>query len=395
VANGRADTAYERQVSVPFTRTLICPEAGRAVLDVLASGWVTSGQQVVEFERELAAYLGVEHAVAVSSCTAAIELALRALELPLGSKVLTSSMTFCGAVSAIRHAGHVPVLADVDETTAMLSAETIATAVADCDGVDALVVVHMGGLPSDVEELAAAAGLGLDLVIEDAAHALGTRVGSKAVGTISRASCFSFYATKNLPIGEGGMVTTNDPRVAERVREARLHGMSADAWRRYRPGGSWRYDVRVDGIKANMTDVQAVIGRAQLRHFDEYQARRAAVARRYDLGLADIAGLRLPPRPSSGRHAWHLYAVRVLTEYGVTRDDLIDRLRARGIATSVHFIPVHQLTWFRQCCVVPVGGLPGADAVFDRTLSLPMDPVISDSEVDAVCAALQDIGGTA
>lgn len=380
-------------IAVPFTRTRICPEAQEAVLDVLASGWVTSGQHVVEFEREFAAYLGVDHAVAVSSCTAAIELSLRALDLPPGSKVLTSTTTFCGAASAIIHAGHVAVLADVDELSAMPSPETVAAAVAECGGVDALLVVHLGGMPTDVRELAAAAGVDLDHVIEDAAHALGTRLGLAAVGTISRATCFSFYATKNLPIGEGGMVTTNDARLAARLRETRLHGMSADAWRRYLPGGGWRYDVAVDGLKANMTDVQAVIGRAQLRHFDEYQARRADVADRYDGALAAIAGIRRPPRPTAGRHAWHLYAVRVLPEYGVPRDELIDLLRTRGIGTSVHFIPVHRMTWFRRSCVLSAGGHPGADAVFDRTLSLPMDPVISDAEVDLVCAALAELGG--
>ena len=175
-------------IAVPFTRTRICPEAQEAVLDVLASGWVTSGQHVVEFEREFAAYLGVEHAVAVSSCTAAIELSLRALDLPPGSKVLTSTTTFCGAASAIIHAGHVAVLADVDELSAMPSPETVAAAVAECGGVDALLVVHLGGMPTDVRELAAAAGVDLDHVIEDAAHALGTRLGLAAVGTISRAT---------------------------------------------------------------------------------------------------------------------------------------------------------------------------------------------------------------
>ena len=378
---------------VPFTRTYVSPEAVQAVVDVLATGWITSGGQVVEFEREFADYVGSDDAVAVSSCTAAIELSLRALELPPRSKVLMSAMTFCGAAAAIAHAGHVVVLADVEEGTGMPSPRTVAAAVAECGGVDALVVVHLGGLPTDVRALADAAGLELTHVVEDAAHALGTWVGDAPVGTISRATCFSFYATKNLPIGEGGMVTTNDTVLAARVREMRLHGMSRDAWRRYLPGGGWRYDVAVDGIKANMTDVQAAMGRAQLRCFDEMQARRRAVAERYDAALAQVPGLQLPARPSAGQHAWHLYAVRVLPEYGIGRDELIDRLRDRGIGTSVHFIPVHHLTWFRTRCVLPARGLPGVDAVFERTLSLPMDAVITDSEVDAVCAALAEEGG--
>lgn len=375
---------------VPFTRARICPEAQQAVVDVLASGWVTSGEQVVAFEREFAQHLGVRHAVAVSSCTAAIELSLRALALPPGSKVLMSAVTFCGAASAILHAGHVPVLADVDDLTAMPSPRTVAAAAAECGGVDALVVVHLAGLPTDVVALAAAAGVDLDHVVEDAAHALGTVVGEAPVGTISRATCFSFYATKNLAIGEGGMVTTNDDDVADRIRQTRLHGMSADAWRRYLPGGGWRYDVAVDGLKANMTDVQAAIGRAQLRRFDVDQARRASVAARYDAALANVPGIRRPLRPSAGRHAWHLYAVRVEADYGMDRDALIVRLRQQGIGTSVHFIPLHRLTWFGQHCVIPAGGLPGADGVFERILSLPMDGVVTDDEVDLVCAALAE-----
>ncbi|MHA3836150.1 DegT/DnrJ/EryC1/StrS family aminotransferase [Terrabacter sp. AAH1] len=375
---------------VPFTRTRICPEARQAVADVLESGWVTSGQQVIEFESELAAYVAAEHGVAVSSCTAAIELALRALDLPPGSKVLMSTVTFCGAAAAIRHAGHVPVLADVDPGTAMPSCANVAAAAAGCGGVDALVVVHLAGLPSDVRALAEAAGVDIDHVVEDAAHALGTFVGDEPVGSISRATCFSFYATKNLAIGEGGMVTTDDPELAGRLRKARLHGMSADAWRRYLPGGGWRYDVAVDGLKANMTDVQAAIGRAQLRHFDADQARRAVVAARYDEGLSGIPGLRRPPRALAGRHAWHLYTVRVEPAYGMGRDELIDALRVRGVMTSVHFIPLHHLTWFRDHCIVPAEGLPGADQVFDRILSLPMDAVVTDAEVDQVCTALAD-----
>lgn len=376
---------------VPFTRTRICPEARQAVADVLESGWVTSGQQVVEFEAELAAYVGAQHGIAVSSCTAAIELALRAMDLPAGSKVLMSTVTFCGAAAAIRHAGHVPVLADVDPVTAMPSPATASAAARGCGGVDALVVVHLAGLPTDVRALAEAAGVDLDHVVEDAAHALGTVVGDEPVGTISRATCFSFYATKNLPIGEGGMVTTDDPDLAHRIRQGRLHGMSADAWRRYLPGGGWRYDVAAEGLKANMTDVQAAIGRAQLRRFDLDQARRAEVAARYDEGLSGIPGLRRPPRAVTGRHAWHLYTVRVEPAYGMGRDELIDALRERGVCTSVHFIPLHHLTWFRDHCIVPTEGLPGADRVFDRILSLPMDAVITDGEIDQVCTALGEI----
>ena len=257
-----------------------------------------------------------------------------------------------------------------------------------------MVVVHLGGLPTPVAEMAEAAGITLDRVVEDAAHALGSAMGEQVVGTISRATCFSFYATKNLAIGEGGMVTTDDDELAEAVGRARLHGMSRDAWRRYLPGGGWRYDVEADGLKANMTDVQAAIGRAQLRRFEVTQARRAAVAARYDSLIVDIPGLTMPLRSMSGTHAWHLYAVRVRPNYGVGRDDLITALSERGIGTSVHFIPVHRLTWFSQVALQAPGGFPGAESVFDQTLSLPMDQVLTAEDVETVCTALAEIGGS-
>ena len=395
LANGVRTQEHSMPVSrVPFTRTEICEEACQAVQQVLGSGWVTSGQQVIEFEREFADHVGARRAIAVSSCTAALELALRAMHLPAGSRVLMSTVTFCGAASAIVHAGLEPVLADVDPITAMPSLATTAAAARAAGGVQAMVVVHLGGLPTPVEELAEAAGVTLDHVVEDAAHALGTVVGDRVVGTISRATCFSFYATKNLAIGEGGMLTTDDDELAETVGRARLHGLSKDAWRRYLPGGGWRYDVEEDGLKANMTDVQAAIGRAQLRRFDATQARRAEVAARYDSLIVDIPGLTLPLRPMSGTHAWHLYAVRVRPNFGVARDDLITALSERGIGTSVHFIPVHRLTWYSHICLQPPGGFPGAESVFDQTLSLPMDQVLTDEDVATVCTALAEIGGS-
>ena len=380
--------------SIPFARTVIGPDARSAVAQVLESGWVTTGQQVADFEREFADHVGAARGVAVSSCTAGLELALRGLCLARGSRVLMSTNTFCGAAGAITHAGLVPVLADVDSWTAVPTEEHIRAAVRDVGGVSAMVVMHLGGNPVDVEAAAAAAGIGLDHVIEDAAHALGTWVGTRPVGSISRATCFSFYATKNLAIGEGGMVTTLDEDFAEVMARTRLHGMSRDAWRRYSPGASWRYDVADDGLKANLTDVQAAIGRAQLRRFDTYQARRREVAARYDAQLSSLPWVSLPPRPVEGRHAWHLYAVRVHPGFPVARDELIDRLNDLGIGTSVHFIPLHRLTWHVEHCVVPAGGLPGADAVFATTLSLPFDQNLSDDDVDEVCAALWRIGGT-
>jgi dTDP-4-amino-4,6-dideoxygalactose transaminase len=377
---------------VPFARTTVTPEAVDAVTDVLKSGWLTSGPQVAEFEQEIAAYVDAPHAIAVSSCTAALELALRALRLAPGSRVLTPTLTFCGAVNAIIHAGLTPVFVDLDPATMMPTAETTAAAAA-LGPVHAMVVLHYAGHPAPVEELADAAGLPLGRVVEDAAHALGTRVGDRPVGGISAATCFSFYATKNLPIGEGGMVTTADEDIADQVRRARLHGMSKDAWKRYLPGAAWRYEVGTLGLKANMTDIQAAIGRSHLRAFDGWQARRAELVARYDERLAGLAGVRRPERPESGAgtHAWHLYVIRVLPDARLTRDELIGALSERGIGTSVHFIPNHQQPYYRDLVGSAMAEYPAADQVAEEILSLPLHPALADHDVDHVTETLAEL----
>ena len=378
---------------IPFATTEITPAAQSAVAEVLASGWVTTGPQVVDFEQEFGEWVSAPHAVAVASCTAAIELALRALALPAGSKVLTSTMTFCGAVHAIVHAGLQPVLADVNPNTLMPDEDTVAQAAQRAGGVDAMVVLHFAGQPAPVRALADAASLPLDRVIEDAAHAVGTWVEEEQVGSISAATCFSFYATKNLPIGEGGMVTTGDEEIADRIRRMRLHGMSRDAWKRYLPGGAWRYEVDTAGLKANMTDIQAAIGRAQLKALSDWQQRRSELADRYDHQLFAAPGISRPARPARGLHAWHLYVIKVdPRRAGIGRDEFMEALSERGIGTSVHFIPVHHQPYFQRLLGDGVRtGFPVCDKQFDRILSLPLHPGLSDGDVDRVCEAVLDV----
>jgi dTDP-4-amino-4,6-dideoxygalactose transaminase len=388
--NGKAAAA---RTQIPFARTEICEEACEAAARILRSGWVTSGPEVVAFEQELADWVQADHGVAVASCTVAIELALRALRLRPGAKVLTPTMTFCGAVHAIVHAGLRPVLVDVGNASLLPDPSTVAAAVERASGVDAMVVVHFAGHPAPVEELSAAAGLPLARVVEDAAHALGTWVDHRPVGAISAATCYSFYATKNLPIGEGGMVTTADPALADYVRQARLHGMSKDAWKRYLPGAAWYYNVDIAGLKANMTDLQAAIGRAQLRRLAGWQEQRAALAKAYDEGLAGVPGLRLPSRPERGRHAWHLYVIHVEADFGLHRDAVIAELGQRGVGCSVHFIPAHHQPYFRELLGEEgVALLPNADAAFQEILSLPMHPGLTLADVGRVCVELADLG---
>lgn len=378
-------TALKMASPVPFARTVITPAARRAAMRVMASGWVTTGPEVVAFESELAEWVGARYAVGVSSATAAIEIALRALRLPPQSRVLTSTITFCGAIHAIVHAGHRPVLVDVDRATLMPNAETIARAARN--GADAFVAVHYAGHGADLDQVSAAAGLPMTRVVEDAAHAIGTEIAGRRVGTFSAATCFSFYATKNLAIGEGGMITTDDPEIASRARRLRIHGMSEDAWKRYLPGAGWRYSVADDGIKANMTDVQAAIGRAHLKELEAWQRRRDVLAGAYDARLAGIPGIRLPARPVDGRHAWHLYVIQVEPEFGLSRDELMVRLAQEGIHCSVHFIPNHTQPYFGQFLDVHAR-FPNADRAFEQILSLPFYHSLTMGELDRVCDAI-------
>jgi dTDP-4-amino-4,6-dideoxygalactose transaminase len=367
--------------AVAFTVPPLAAGAESAVRRVLRSGWITTGPECGAFEAELSAYLGQPHVVAVASGTQALELSLRALRLDPGAAVLTPSLTFCGAVGAILHAGYRPVLVDVDEATLTPSPETVAAAAARAGRPAAIVGCDLGGYPVDHRALADAAGLPDRRVIVDAAHGPGGDVGRGAFF----ATCLSFYATKNLPIGEGGAVATPDADLATWLRSARLHGMTRDAWRRYLPGGSWRYEVAEIGYKANLTDLQAAIGRAQLVALPEWQARRAALVARYDAGLceAGVAEIVRVPRRHPG-HAWHLYQVLV-----PRRDEISAALADAGIGTSVHFIPVHRLHGYRRALAAgEPGAVPATDRVADRLLSLPLYPGLSDTAVDLVVERL-------
>ncbi|MDH6142382.1 dTDP-4-amino-4,6-dideoxygalactose transaminase [Kitasatospora sp. GP30] len=385
--------AEQTEQAVPFTRTEICPEARVAALRVLASGRVATGAQAAMFEREFAARVKARHAVAVSSGTAAIELALRAMRLPPGGIVLVPAVTFCGVAQAVLHAGLRPLLVDVDPVTAMPSPATVAAALqGHAHGrirPAAMLMLHFGGAPAPLPELAAAAGLPLYRVIEDAAHGPGTTIHGRAVGALSRAACFSFSSASNLPIGEGGMVTCDDGELAARVRRAGRNGMSADVRQRDgTPGSAWHFTVEDGGLKANMPDLEAAIGRAQLRRLPGWQRLREQLAAAYTLRLHDVGTLLPPSIPTGGRHAWNLYVLQVTERYGRSRDELAAALAERGIGTAVHYVPLHRLGYFRHAALRPISGLPGADQLFPRLLSLPLYPGLSENRVERICTEL-------
>ncbi|MEW6322991.1 MAG: DegT/DnrJ/EryC1/StrS aminotransferase family protein [Acidobacteriota bacterium] len=375
---------------VPFAR----PDVGRgeaeAVLETLASGWLSTGPKVQEFEAAFARYARAPHAVAVNSCTAGLHLSLLAAGIGPGSTVVTTPLTFCATANAIIHTGATPVFADVDRRTMNLDPAAAAEAV--LPSTRAVLPVHFAGRPVDVagfRALKARHGL---TIIEDAAHAVEAAWRGEKVGAVADFTCFSFYATKNLTTGEGGMVTTASGARAEWLRVAALHGMSRDAWKRYRADGVPQYDVVMPGFKYNMMDLQAAIGLRQLARLDAMHARRAAIWARYDEALAPLPLVRpAPPEPDTV-HARHLYTVLVdETACGWSRDALQQALQARGIGTSVHFRALHLHAYYAERFGLRRGMFPHAEHISDRTLSLPLSAATSDEDVERVVEALTDL----
>jgi len=375
---------------VPFARPVLGIEEIAEVVATLESGWLSTGPRVGAFEHAFAEYVGARHAVAVNSCTAALHLSLIAVGLGPGDEVITSPLTFCATANVVIHAGATPVFADVDPVTFNLDPAAAHAALTPRTRV--LLPVHFAGYPADMvsfEHLAGANGLRL---VEDAAHCVEGVAAGRKVGAIGDFTCFSFYATKNLTTGEGGMVTTADAGAAALMRAASLHGMSRDAWTRYAPSGNAHYDIVMPGFKYNMMDIQAAIGLHQLAKIERMHQRRVEICARYDAGLRDLP-LRLPaPAPAGSVHARHLYPVLLDEDAaGLTRDDLSGRLRDRGVSTSIHFRPVHLHPYYQERFEFRRGMFPVAEAIFDTTLSLPLSASLDDASVDRVIEACHDV----
>lgn len=355
-----------------------------AVVRVLRSGWLTTGQECAAFEEELQEYLGSQHAVGLSSCTAALETAYAYLGLPTGARVGVPTWTFAASALAPARFGAVPVLVDIDPDTLNVSPQAVEAAVAS--GLDAFVAVHFGGSPVDPEihEILRVAGVP---VIEDAAHALGTvDHRGRVAGQGSVAACYSFYATKNLTSGEGGALVTDDPELAGFAHSFRSHGLVGDAWSRYRTGSAFLPEIHTPGIKGNFPDILAAMARTQLRRFDDLQKARRELVLRYRDVLAEVDGVRCAPAELIDGSSDHLMVV-VLDEH-IDRGSLVQCLSAAGIGTSVHFRPLHHLTWFRRHAELAGGELPVADAMSSRVLSLPLHSHLTLDQVDRVCDVL-------
>jgi perosamine synthetase len=374
---------------LPFHRALIGDEEMEAVLDVLRSGWLTAGPRVKEFEAQFASYVGASHAIAVSSCTAALHLALAAIGLQEADEVILPTMTFAASGEVVLYFKANPIL--VDSLPGSFHVDPAAIESAITARTRAILPVHYAGYPCEMDAI-------LDIghrhglkVIEDAAHALPSSYKGRSVGAIGDITCFSFYATKTLTTGEGGMITTADAEYANRMRRLSLHGISKDAWKRYSADGNWRYDILEAGFKYNFTDLQAALGIAQLSKCEAMRQSRAAIAARYTESLAEIDAFETPQFPQHVEHAHHLYVLLVNTEsLRIGRDRVIEELKNRGIGTSVHFIPLHLHSLYRELGY-SAGQFPNAEERFERAISLPIYPGMTDADIDRVTEALREI----
>jgi len=378
---------------IPFHRPSITQAEIDAVSTVLRSGWLTTGPKVKELEAAVAAYVGgkeaaesvaLPHAVALSSCTAALHLALIAVGVGEGDEVVTSPYTFVATGETILYLGARPVFVDVEAATKSLDPALLERAITK--KTRAIVSISIAGHPCRSAEIEAIAKRHKIPVIEDAAHALTARIWSAPVGRQADVTCFSFYATKGVTAGEGGMVVTANPEWAERVRRLSLHGLSAAAWSRYDKGGWWEYDVVELGYKYNLTDLQAALALTQMGRAEEMRSRRERIAERYGAALSGIPGLRVPAVAEGMRHAWHLYQIAVSPDEGARtdRNALALALREDGIGTSVHFKPLHLFHWYKERLGVREGDCPVAEACYAATLSLPIYPDLSDADADRV-----------
>jgi dTDP-4-amino-4,6-dideoxygalactose transaminase len=386
---------------LPFALPDITEAEIQAVVQVLRSRWLTTGGQAREFERRFAAAVGAPHAVALNSCTAALHLALEGLGVATGDLVYLPTYTFAASAEVVRYLGATPVLVDVDPLTLNLDTEALREQVtADLDGrrgrPAVIMPVHFSGVPCEMPplwDLAREHGLA---VVEDAAHAFPASRGGRMVGDlpddVPGAVCFSFYATKTITTGEGGMAVTSDEALATRMRTMSLHGLSHHAWNRYAAGGSWRYDIVAPGYKYNLTDVAAAMGLVQLERATQMRDRRAEIGASYNAAFADLP-VELPTVPLDAESAWHLYVLRVDPDASDERDRVIAALSEDGIGTSVHFIPLHLHSYYRETYGHQPGDFPVATAEFKRALSLPVYSAMSDSDVDRVICAVRTAFG--
>jgi len=372
-----------------FHKPFISEEEVDEIVDTVRSGWIGMGPKTIRFENNFSKYIGVNKSVAVSSWTAAGHLTLEAFGIKEGDEVIVPTMTFPATAEIVCYFKAKPVIVDVDEDTLNISLKAIEKAITP--KTKAIIPVHYAGQPCDLDEIHDLAKKHNLKVLEDAAHSLPAVYKGKKIGTISDVTCFSFYATKTLSTGEGGMICTNNEEIAERVKIMRLHGINRDAWKRYTESGSWYYEVVAPGYKYNFTDLQASLGLPQLKKVDMMWNSRIRIAAKYTEALKDLDTVQLHTIKSNRESSWHLFPIRLyLDRLTKNRAQIINELREKNVGVGVHFMPVHQHLYYSETFNLSDAEYPVASAAFPRLMSLPIYPGMTDANVDKVIDALTD-----
>lgn len=383
---------------IPFSKVICDGNELKYVCEVLDSGWLTTAGKTKRFEQEFAKVVGAKYSCAVNSCTAALHLALDAVGVGPGDKVFVPTMTFTATAEVVRYLGGDPVFLDVEYATALVTPEILARAIGAHPDVKTFIPVHYGGQAacllndtgSGLVDLCRMHGI---RIIEDAAHAFPARCAGRMIGSIGDVTCFSFYANKTITTAEGGMLTTNDESIAKKVKIMRLHGIDRDVWDRFTSiQASWEYDVVAPGYKYNMTDVAAAIGLAQLERAEMMRAERERCARTYFLRLSRIRGLDLPG--VLGRmedHSWHLFSIVLNLEASVSRNRFIELMGEAGIGTSVHYKPLHRMTYYRDRYNLSAEDYPQAERRWKGCVSLPIYPSLKNDELEYICMTIKSI----
>lgn len=380
----------KRETFLPYALPYMDENEINEVVATIKSCWISKGPKTMEFEKQFAEYIGVKHAIAMNSCTAALHIALIANGIGQGDEVITTPFTFVSSANVIIHAGATPVFVDVNPVTLTIDHTKIEEKITP--RTKAIIPVHFAGHACDLDPLRAIAQKNNLFLLEDAAHAVDTRYKGDLIGKNAHAAAFSFYATKNLATGEGGILTTDDDAFAEKARMMSLHGMSKNAWNRYSKGGSWFYEVIYPGFKYNMTDIQASMGIHQLKKLPQMQKIRFQYAEMYTNAFKDMDELIIPASLPYTDHAWHLYTLRVNPEASaVDRNTLIEKLADLNIGTSVHFIPVPLHPYYRDTFGYSREDFPVAIGEYEKILSLPLYPSMSEDDMAYVIEAVQNI----
>lgn len=377
----------QRQDYLPFASPCINQEEIDEVVDVLCSGWLTTGSKTREFEAAFAEFMGVDHAIAVNSCTAAMHLALEAAGVSAGDEVIVPTFTFASTAEVVRYLDACPRFVDVEPQTLNIDVEAVEAAINE--RTRAIIPVHIAGQAADMDSLMQIAEEHDLVVLQDAAHALPTYYKGHLIGSFGDFSAFSFYATKPLTTGEGGMLTTNNEAWADRCRVMSLHGISKNAWKRYTSEGGWYYEIIAPGYKYNMTDLAAAIGVVQLRKLPYMTARRKEIAQRYNVAFAAHPAFETPTQSPDSSHVYHLYILRLnLPALQIDRSEFVGRLKALRIGVSVHFIPLHVHPYYRRLYNYAPIDFPVSYREYMRAFSLPIFPTMTDDDVEDVIAAV-------